>query len=56
MEDSAVVAVVCVALLIWIRSTVPDDKRTALELRLLALWHLGVLAVLTRVRDWLRRL
>jgi hypothetical protein len=55
MEHPAIVALLCVVLLILVRSSVPYDQRTPLELRLVTLWHSGALAVLTRLRDWLRR-
>jgi len=55
MEHPGIVALVCVALLIGVRATVPNSQRTSLELRLLEIWHSTMLAVLKQVRRWLRR-
>ena len=44
MDHPGIVALICIALLIWIRSTVPYDKRTRIELRLVELWHRGIFA------------
>jgi len=55
MDHPGIVALICIALLIWIRSTVPYDKRTRIELRLVELWHRGIFAVLLFVRYWLKR-
>ena len=55
MEHPALVALICVALLIWIRSTVPYDKRTRIELWFVERWHWGVLVMLLRLRAWFER-
>ena len=55
MEHPGIVALVCVALLIGVRATVPYSQRTSLELRLLEIWHSTTLALLKQVRRWLRR-
>jgi hypothetical protein len=55
MEHPGIVALICAALLIWVRSTVPNDKRTRLELRLLKAWHGTTIAVLKQIMGWLRR-
>jgi hypothetical protein len=55
MEHPAIVALVCLVLLIWIPSTVPHDKRTSFELRLLETWHSTMFAMLKQVRRWLQR-
>lgn len=55
MEHPAIVALVCLVLLIWIRSTVPYEKRTPVELRLLEIWHGTMIAVLKWVMRWLQR-
>ena len=55
MDHPGIVVLICVALLVWIRSTVPYDNRTRLELRLVELWHRGVFIVLLLVRYWLMK-
>ena len=55
MDHPGIVALICVALLIWIRSPVPYHERTRVELRLVELWHRGAFAALLFVRYWLMK-
>jgi hypothetical protein len=55
MEHPAIVALLCLVLLIWLRSRVPLQQRTKFELRLAIAWDIIKIAVLERAIKWLGR-
>jgi hypothetical protein len=55
MKHPAIVALICVALLIWVRSTVPLEKRSELELRLLSAGRSVIIIVLVTISRLFKR-
>jgi hypothetical protein len=55
MEHPGLVVVVCVGLLIWLRSNVPHSDRSELELKLVMGWHRAFDSTLAAVKQWLNR-
>jgi hypothetical protein len=55
MEHPGLVVVLCVVLLIWLRSSVPYEDRSELELKLVLGWHRAFDGTVAVVKHWLNR-